>query len=190
MMELGILLAIAIVITFIVWMCYRKELQSMVIIMKTVALLLSARPLIFLLTLISLFYGILISAFWIAGYWSIITFYNFNLIGADGFIGLTVFWVFCMFYFLFMAFYAMVFLIGGETSLWFYKSEQPSIAAPFKWLVIYQLGSVSLAAFLLALIKIAQLLVAIARSKNKAKGIAGIILAVVACMLSCLLRRF
>lgn len=121
-LALGVVLGITIVIAFIVWACYRKELLSMVVIMKTVAILLSARPLIFLFTFTSLLYALLTSLFWLASYWSILIFYDIGVISQGGLIGLTVFWVFCLFYLLFLAFYITVFLLGGETALWFYKS--------------------------------------------------------------------
>lgn len=85
----------------------------MVIIMKTVAILLEARPLLFLFTFTSLIYGLLITLYWLASYWSILIFYDIGYINEDGLIGLTVFWIFCLFYMLFLAFYTMVFLIGG-----------------------------------------------------------------------------
>lgn len=56
--------------------------------------------------------------------------------------------------------------------------------------MLYQLGSVSLAAFLIALIKLCQLLIAMARSKSKKKGLAALIFNLIACILSCILRRF
>jgi hypothetical protein len=188
MHALGIVLSVLLVLLFIIWLCYRKELQRIVIVMKTVAIFLSAKPMIFVMTLACQTFCLAVSVFWIAGYYSIITFYNQSAIGDAGFICLTIFWVFCGLYLLFFFFYGMVFLIGGETAIWFYKSKEYSIAAPFKWLIRYHLGSISLAAFLIALVKTAQFLVIMGRTRNS-KGIVGFILAVVSCVLRCILVR-
>lgn len=183
----GIVMAVLVGILFIIWLCYRKELLNIVVIMKTVTIFLSAKPMIFVMTLACITFCVATSIFWIAGYYSILTFYNQFAIGQAAFICLTIFWIFSGFYFLFFFFYGMVFLVGGEIAIWFYKSTEYSIAAPFKWLIRAHLGSISLGAFLIALIKTAQFIILMGRARN-AKGI-GAILAVVACMLRCILVR-
>lgn len=161
----------------------------MTVIMQTVAIFISARPLIFAVAFGCQLFSILASMLWIAGFYSIITFYNQYILGSEGLIALTVFWIFCGFFYFFFFYYTMSYLIGAETAIWFYKANAYSIATPFKWLFRHGLGAISLASILLALIKTARILVMLARSSRKAKGMAALILCIVACVLSCFLRH-
>lgn len=185
----GIVVSVVILILTLFICCFKNELERMVKVMRTVGVFTLARPCFMVIPLAMALLCIALGVVWIMSYYSCMQLTTAGLFTAASFSGFSVFWIFCGFFLTLFMVYAMVFLVAGETALWFYKSELRPVTTPFKWLVLHHLGTIAIAAVISTFVKVFVLLLSMANHRRRVKGMATFVVACVLCLLSCVLHQ-
>ena len=105
--------------------------------------------------------------FWLISYYCM---YTLNIMGIttnSSYITGFVFWILFGVLWTFWFYYAVVYIVGAETSLWFYNSELTPIMTPIKWLFQGNLGSVTFGAMVLAVLKAIDIVLSISVKGRK-----------------------
>jgi hypothetical protein len=136
-------------------------------ILQTITIFLEERKQIFLVSFILGLLGLCFVVFWLISYYCM---YTLNIMGVttnSSYITGFVFWILFGVLWTFWFYYAVVYIVGAETSLWFYNSELTPIITPIKWLFQGNLGSVTFGAMILAILKAIDIVLSISvKGKN------------------------
>lgn len=120
-------------------------------VVQIITIFISERKKVFFLTLFVFIFAIVIMIFWIVSYY-----YVYMLSDTLSYIAIG-FWSGYGVYWTFWFYYSIVYLIGAQTTLWFYNSQKSSIRTSIKWF-LNNLGTVTYGALILIFIKIADFL--------------------------------
>lgn len=184
----GAVIVVAVLLLAVLVFCCRRSLRIMIVILRTVSIFLRARSAAFFFPLLTTTVTVLCSVFWLVSLYAAYLLYSRAFLGLTEFALVGAAWLFAAYYHALVGLYAFDFLVAGEVGLWFYCSEMCSLCAPIGWL-FKQIGSLSLAALLVAFIKFFQMILSMGSGRGRIRGTAAIVVACCVCMVSCLLRR-
>lgn len=86
-------------------------------------------------------------------------------------------------FFLFFLYYMMVFTIAVSCAFWYYGVERNALATAYKWIFTSHLGSLTFGALVIAVVTFIRMLADSGKRNRK-----NACLAIVSCMLACILR--
>ena len=186
----AIILSVMLAVLVLMAICYSQKITSMGDILRTVSMFLQERKKIFVITFTILMVALGFVAFWVVSYYSMLALAQLNVISENQYTTGFVFWILLGIFWNFWFYYAMVYLVGAETALWFYESSLTPIFTPLKWLLRGSLGSVTFGSMMLVLIKGVDIILSLSLKgrKDRQQSIANAVFRCCVCMLQCCLR--
>ena len=185
---LAITMGIMLLIYTCILVCFRKKIQTGIVLVKVATNFISEKPIIFLTPIIKIFLTILFVVFW--GYTMSLMIQKGNWqddhqqdsTGARVLTGVWIlFWLFYNFFF----YYMMVFTVAVTCAFWYYNvNDKNPIKTAYQWMYKSALGAITFAALLISIITFARLII-----DSKRKDAKNLAVAVCLCIMSCLLRQ-
>ena len=186
--ELGIAIPCLVIflIYTIVLVCLRSKIKLGIVLIKVAAQFLKERPSVFLTPILKVLLSFAFSALWLIALSSLMEVADDK--GSDDNTEETVVivvWVFIYIFVSLLLYYMMVFCIATACAYWYYNVQGASpILTAYKWIFTSAFGSLVFAAILVAVVRLARMIIDSGRRQTRNTATA-----VCLCLISCCLRN-
>jgi hypothetical protein len=185
---LAIMMGVMLLIYTCILVCFRKKIQTGIVLVKVATTFIADKSIIFLTPIIKVVLTILFAGFW--GYTLSLMIQKGNWQDdhkQDSSVAriLTGVWMLFWLFYNFFFYYMMVFTVAVTCAFWYYNvNNRNPIKTAYQWMYKSALGAITFAALLISIVTFARMI--IDSKKKDAKNLA---VAVCLCIMSCLLRQ-